>query len=120
MQDSEQQVGAILECIERQLPRLPRVKEIAAELKKHPSDIENVFHFVKQKNLKKYLDDRGKECVVRFLKETDFIGHRIAIEMGFASYRSFYQWVKRVFGKCFEEVVIEHRCTRKQTNKQTG
>jgi AraC-like DNA-binding protein len=83
------------------------VKEISAELKLDPGDVERAFRRVMGMTIKRYIGRRLMERVDYLLASGERSGYEIGIELGFSSDRAFYRWVKRVYDVSFRKLKSE-------------
>jgi DNA-binding NarL/FixJ family response regulator len=94
--------------IEEHLKPSLRVKEVAAAMIIHPSDLERAFRRLEGKTIKKYIDERCKERIMESFACGNQKGCAIAQEFGFETDQAFYRWFRRVYGMPFRQLTT-HR-----------
>lgn len=99
------------EYIEQNAKRMT-VKEVAQEIKIHPSDMYRLFALSNGLTPKKYLNERLKYLVQELLCENDVTGKTMSRELGFSSEFAFYRWVKRVYGVTYKTLLQQCRKIR--------
>jgi AraC-like DNA-binding protein len=84
------------------------VKEVAAALGKHSSDLDRMFWRETGLTVKQLIDRLCKEKIESRLHDGDCKGSQLALELGFRDDQAFYRWIQRVFEMPFKELRIKH------------
>jgi len=79
------------------------LKQLSTMFRLDPGDIDRTFRNLKGITLKRYVDLKRKARLIAMMDDQRF-GYEIGIMLGFANDRSFYRWVRRVFGIGFKQL----------------
>ena len=101
-------VKETMDYIDSNLKATLSIKRIAAEVKSDPADIDRPFRQVTGKTIKRYIDEKCKEKLDKWLMEGTYKGYEIGAQLGFGSDQAFYRWVKRVYNISFRKLKSEN------------
>ena len=104
MPDLDVLADQIVRYIDTHLSATLSVKEISAQSKLDPADVERVFRRTKGITIKRYIDKRLKERLEHLIASEERRGYEIGMELGFRSDQAFYRWTKRVCGIPFRRL----------------
>src|SRR5258706_15948369 len=85
------------------------LKQMAADLRMDPGDMERDFSIVTGTTIKRYVDRLKKKKVRDLMTDPQRFGYEIADQLRFQNGEAFYRWVKRVFG-------VPYRMLRNESN----
>jgi len=97
-------VKETMDYIDSNLKATLSIKRIAAEVKSDPADIDRAFRQVTGKTIKRYIDEKCKEKLDKWLMAGTYKGYEIGAQLGFGSDQAFYRWVKRVYNISFRKL----------------
>ena len=97
------------------------LKEVAQRYRVDAGNLERAFHRREGVTIKQFIDQQRKNYLLARLDDPTLYGHEIGTAMGFPSKRTFYRWVRRVFGISFIALRAQARdkiATKRDDKKQ--
>ena len=120
MKEEEPFAESIARYVDQKAQEGIRLKDVARDFKKDPSNLDALFIEARGMTVKQYIDARRMEKLVHTLHDETLTSHDVAKRMGFNNYDALAHYVRRLTGAAFTTLRAEVRRRKKQKARGRG